>query len=418
MGHQTPDHQRDRRGPPRRLSRQGHPPMCANRPWRGIKPVCTPCSTWTFWTATTCGWNPRTTPGTVSKDLHGVIQKTISRARTRTSARVVKQIVEVGPDGTPRLREAPPVLQHVPGETEDMLIESIRGVSGRGPDRHRGAAVALSRHRCRAAGGRRRQRRHPVLLGHPGRPQRHAARPADQGGHSIRPRGVRRLAPAGHSDRRRRGEGPGRARRRRPADPAGDVGCVPGDDTQGRPRLLRPPVPRHEGHRRNRGHVGVPRSASTSPPVRFCWRGRIRRARMRRYCADTSAPAIPCAMRSPSGHTPTPTRRSTTFTNFVRRPRPATSRSPRTPPDEKPRGHPLRIRPSVDRRRVRVGSAAGRRGAAAAGRHRAVPLRRTHPAGQAGPARRKPCARSGCRPCRRRSAGTKGPAWCSRWAKG
>jgi uncharacterized protein (DUF2252 family) len=63
--------------------------------------------------------------GKVSKGLLGVIQKTTSRARTRTSARVFKQIVQIGPDGTPRLQEAPPVLQHVPGETEDQLLESI-----------------------------------------------------------------------------------------------------------------------------------------------------------------------------------------------------------------------------------------------------------------------------------------------------
>ena len=68
---------------------------------------------------------PEKYTGKVSKDLHGVIQQTISQARSRTSARVVKRIVEIGPDGTPRLREAPPVLQHVAGETEDMLLESI-----------------------------------------------------------------------------------------------------------------------------------------------------------------------------------------------------------------------------------------------------------------------------------------------------
>ena len=68
---------------------------------------------------------PEKYTGQVSKDLRGVMQKTTSRARTRTSARIVKQIVQIGPDGTPRLREAPPVLQHVAGETEDMLIESI-----------------------------------------------------------------------------------------------------------------------------------------------------------------------------------------------------------------------------------------------------------------------------------------------------
>ena len=64
-------------------------------------------------------------PVSVSKDLVKVLERTTSRARTRTSARVVKQIVQAGPDGTPRLREAPPVLQHLPGETEDKLLESI-----------------------------------------------------------------------------------------------------------------------------------------------------------------------------------------------------------------------------------------------------------------------------------------------------
>jgi uncharacterized protein (DUF2252 family) len=64
--------------------------------------------------------------GKVSKGLQAVIQKTMSRARTRTSARVFKQIMEIGTDGTPRLREAPPVLQHVDEDTEAPLLESIQ----------------------------------------------------------------------------------------------------------------------------------------------------------------------------------------------------------------------------------------------------------------------------------------------------
>src|ERR1700742_51722 len=56
---------------------------------------------------------PEKYTGKVSKGLHGVVQRTISRARKKTSARVFKQIMEVGADGTPRLREQPPVLQHV-----------------------------------------------------------------------------------------------------------------------------------------------------------------------------------------------------------------------------------------------------------------------------------------------------------------
>lgn len=68
---------------------------------------------------------PEKVAGQVSKGLLGVITKTKARARTRTSARVFKRITEIGPDGTRRLREAPPVLQHVDEHVEAPLIESI-----------------------------------------------------------------------------------------------------------------------------------------------------------------------------------------------------------------------------------------------------------------------------------------------------
>ncbi len=68
---------------------------------------------------------PEKYTGQVSKGMLGVIRQTIARARTQTSATVFKKIVEVGPDGTPRLREAPPVLQHVALETEDQLLLSV-----------------------------------------------------------------------------------------------------------------------------------------------------------------------------------------------------------------------------------------------------------------------------------------------------
>ena len=64
--------------------------------------------------------------GKVSKGLLGVIQKTTARARTRTSAQVFKQIMKIGPDGTPRLREQPPVLQHVDEEVEAPLVEAVQ----------------------------------------------------------------------------------------------------------------------------------------------------------------------------------------------------------------------------------------------------------------------------------------------------
>jgi uncharacterized protein (DUF2252 family) len=60
----------------------------------------------------------------VSKDMRGVIRRTTAQARKRTSARVFKRIMETGPNGTPRLREAPPVLRHVDEETEAPLVEA------------------------------------------------------------------------------------------------------------------------------------------------------------------------------------------------------------------------------------------------------------------------------------------------------
>jgi uncharacterized protein (DUF2252 family) len=64
--------------------------------------------------------------GKLSKGSQALVQKTISRARNRTSARVFKQITEIGPDGTPRLREAPPLLQHVDEDTEGPVVESVK----------------------------------------------------------------------------------------------------------------------------------------------------------------------------------------------------------------------------------------------------------------------------------------------------
>ena len=69
---------------------------------------------------------PERYSGQVSKGLLGVIDRTTSRARTRTSARVFKQIMETGPEGTPRLREMPPVLRHVDEDVEAPLVESIQ----------------------------------------------------------------------------------------------------------------------------------------------------------------------------------------------------------------------------------------------------------------------------------------------------
>ena len=48
------------------------------------------------------------------------------KAQTRTSTRVFERIMEAGPDGRFRLREAPPVLQHVQVKDEAKLTESFR----------------------------------------------------------------------------------------------------------------------------------------------------------------------------------------------------------------------------------------------------------------------------------------------------
>ena len=64
--------------------------------------------------------------GELSKGLHGVVRRTISRARKQTSARVFQQIMQIGADGTPRLREQPPVLQHVEEEIEAPLLEAVQ----------------------------------------------------------------------------------------------------------------------------------------------------------------------------------------------------------------------------------------------------------------------------------------------------
>jgi uncharacterized protein (DUF2252 family) len=69
---------------------------------------------------------PERYTGEVSKGLQGVVQRTICRARKQTSARVFKRIMEIGADGTPRLREQPPVLQHVEEEIEAPLVEAVQ----------------------------------------------------------------------------------------------------------------------------------------------------------------------------------------------------------------------------------------------------------------------------------------------------
>lgn len=63
--------------------------------------------------------------GLGSRDLDRVIRRTVRKARKKTSARAFAQITERGSDGTPRLRENPPLLQHVALDDEARLVAAI-----------------------------------------------------------------------------------------------------------------------------------------------------------------------------------------------------------------------------------------------------------------------------------------------------
>lgn len=62
----------------------------------------------------------------VSKALQPVIDNALRRARERTSSRVFEKIMTVGPDGGLRVRDNPPVLQHLDTDVEARLVESFR----------------------------------------------------------------------------------------------------------------------------------------------------------------------------------------------------------------------------------------------------------------------------------------------------
>ena len=59
------------------------------------------------------------------KSFESVVTEAMRRARTRTSAQVYQHIMVVGDDGTPRLRESPPLLQHIGVDAETKLVRSI-----------------------------------------------------------------------------------------------------------------------------------------------------------------------------------------------------------------------------------------------------------------------------------------------------
>lgn len=58
--------------------------------------------------------------------LGRVIAEAAHKAQSRTSARVFERIMEVGPDGRFRLKENPPVLQHVEVKDETRLTNAFR----------------------------------------------------------------------------------------------------------------------------------------------------------------------------------------------------------------------------------------------------------------------------------------------------
>ncbi|MGO8771341.1 MAG: DUF2252 domain-containing protein [Mycobacterium sp.] len=62
----------------------------------------------------------------VSAGLAAAVAKTARRARSKTSARVFARIMESGPDGRLRLRENPPILQHVALTDEAALAGAFR----------------------------------------------------------------------------------------------------------------------------------------------------------------------------------------------------------------------------------------------------------------------------------------------------
>lgn len=72
------------------------------------------------------GFKPAPYRKQVSKSMRSVIDRSVRRARERTSARAFARIMTAGPDGSLRLRDDLPVLQHVDADVETQLVESFR----------------------------------------------------------------------------------------------------------------------------------------------------------------------------------------------------------------------------------------------------------------------------------------------------
>ena len=222
-----------------------------------------------------------------------------TKARRRDGMRAFESLTGVV-DGRRVLLEDPPVLTHVDDEAPGVAREGLRGLPGddaREPARLP-RAVPVRRHRPQ--GGRRRQRRHPLLRHRARGPGRE--RPADppgEGGDGVGHGAV----PRGEPSRQ-----PRPARGRRPAAHAGDPRHLPGlDPGSRRPRLLPPPAVGHEGLR---GHHDPPaarlellRRASAAGR----WPGRTPARGTPRRSPPTSGRATRSTGRSPTSPRPTPT---------------------------------------------------------------------------------------------------------------
>jgi uncharacterized protein (DUF2252 family) len=265
----------------------------------------------------------------VTGSLAAVIKRTARRARQRTSARVFDRIMVSGPDGTLRLREAPPVLQHLDVDIEAAVVESFREyLTGVPAD----VALLLSHFRVsdvalRVVGvGSVGTRCYLVILTGPdGTPLilqvKEATRSVlEQYGAVPQPKTLNAAVEA-------LGQGVRVVDGQRVLQAMSDVflGALRKDgrdyyvrqfqdmkgtiETEGMPPAA---FGQYVGHAHCRWHAGMPK------------------ARTRRCCGATSATATRSAPRSSTGPTPTPRNRWTISTNCRPRPRPARSRSPTT----------------------------------------------------------------------------------------
>ena len=242
--------------------------------------------------------------------------------------------METGPDGTLRLREAPPVLQHVDEEIEAPLLESIEEYLAAVPA---DIALLLSHFRItdvalRVVGvGSVGTRCYLVILVGPNDTPlilqiKEATRSVlDEFGGWPQPDSLTAAVEA-------KGQGVRVVDGQQILQAMSDVflGTTRKDGRDYYVRQFHDMKGTVETEGMSAGHVQRVRQrvCGAAGARALAERERVNTARIRRHQRQR------CTARSPSGRTPTPTSRSTTFTNCERRPRPATSRSPTILPDE------------------------------------------------------------------------------------